>query len=629
MADENYVPSQLIGVSNRNIPQRVANLEGAALYGEVTPEFFPDPSTRADAVFVYGPTGAPGLAPRDEFKGDTGPSGTIAIGSVSTLPPNSNPEVTNVGTSTAAVLNFGFSAPEKGDKGDPGEVTATQLNAETSARQAADAALADADVEIFDLLEKRTFPKRKVTIVGDSTADWFMPTATTDPAHGSEPPYVYIKNQNTWAARLEAYLRTLGNVDFTNLAVAGTRMEQSGIDTKLEDYQVEEGQDGTGFICFGHNDFNFGVEVPPADRAAAVYAVALIWRQAFIDAGYTEIIIICPTWYHTHRTRDVIFSQLAAADEIGAGGDDLWKVVIDQGYNEGWGMGYTLTDAVHQGTPSHQTLFNRIRAQWIEKVKFLTVDTLLCGPGGWFPTTSAATAWVFNRRAGLAANYKVVGGDILCVSTNNQDVTANRYGDGNWLGHGTKSILIEVTSGCVLYLNRTTDLQASGAQPSRLEITGAGTMDILSNYGSGQSAALNKLGSNPNIFSIRNIKVSGGIWFVSPGKIRVTAESIDFTSSTWEPFGSFSQASGFVGGVVVGPNTYVIGNHAVINCETGTDGVKILHGCTLINTAGGKIETETPGPVNFAAGSFVSNSTPATGKTWGGTAPGVLDAGDY
>lgn len=40
--------------------------------------------------------------------GPTGPSGTISVGSVSTLTPGSSATVVNVGTSTAAVLNFGI-----------------------------------------------------------------------------------------------------------------------------------------------------------------------------------------------------------------------------------------------------------------------------------------------------------------------------------------------------------------------------------------------------------------------------------------------------------------------------------------------------------------------------------------
>lgn len=59
-------------------------------------------------------------------KGDTGAAGaagaaaTIAAGSVTTLPAGSSATVTNSGTSSAAVFNFGIPKGDKGDKGDPG-----------------------------------------------------------------------------------------------------------------------------------------------------------------------------------------------------------------------------------------------------------------------------------------------------------------------------------------------------------------------------------------------------------------------------------------------------------------------------------------------------------------------------
>lgn len=59
-------------------------------------------------------------------KGDTGDTGaagasaTIAAGTTSTLPSGSSATVTNSGTSSAAVFNFGIPKGDKGDKGDPG-----------------------------------------------------------------------------------------------------------------------------------------------------------------------------------------------------------------------------------------------------------------------------------------------------------------------------------------------------------------------------------------------------------------------------------------------------------------------------------------------------------------------------
>jgi len=53
-------------------------------------------------------------------KGDTGTAATISAGTASSLPAGSSPTVTNSGTSSAAVFNFGIPKGDKGDKGDTG-----------------------------------------------------------------------------------------------------------------------------------------------------------------------------------------------------------------------------------------------------------------------------------------------------------------------------------------------------------------------------------------------------------------------------------------------------------------------------------------------------------------------------
>jgi len=60
---------------------------------------------------IQGPVGATGNA---------GAAATIAVGSTETLAPGSTAYVTNGGTSSAAVLNFGLVTGQKGDKGDDG-----------------------------------------------------------------------------------------------------------------------------------------------------------------------------------------------------------------------------------------------------------------------------------------------------------------------------------------------------------------------------------------------------------------------------------------------------------------------------------------------------------------------------
>lgn len=76
MSDENYVAAELIGRSERNLPQRVTNLEGIALYGSQNLAAFPDPEERANKIFGYNATGVPTIYPKEDFKGDTGPAPT-------------------------------------------------------------------------------------------------------------------------------------------------------------------------------------------------------------------------------------------------------------------------------------------------------------------------------------------------------------------------------------------------------------------------------------------------------------------------------------------------------------------------------------------------------------------------
>lgn len=53
----------------------------------------------------------------ESLQGDQGPAGTIAVGTVTTGDPGTDVEVENVGTASAAVLNFTI---PRGDQGDPG-----------------------------------------------------------------------------------------------------------------------------------------------------------------------------------------------------------------------------------------------------------------------------------------------------------------------------------------------------------------------------------------------------------------------------------------------------------------------------------------------------------------------------
>lgn len=54
-------------------------------------------------------------------KGDKGDAATITVGTVTTVGPEDPATVTNVGTATAAIFDFEIPKGEKGDKGDPGD----------------------------------------------------------------------------------------------------------------------------------------------------------------------------------------------------------------------------------------------------------------------------------------------------------------------------------------------------------------------------------------------------------------------------------------------------------------------------------------------------------------------------
>lgn len=57
-----------------------------------------------------------------QYVGSTGPSGTIAVGTVTNIGTSGPPTVTNVGTSTAATFNFGLQQGATGSTGAPGAV---------------------------------------------------------------------------------------------------------------------------------------------------------------------------------------------------------------------------------------------------------------------------------------------------------------------------------------------------------------------------------------------------------------------------------------------------------------------------------------------------------------------------
>ena len=89
--------------------------------------------THFDYVVTDGEDGAPGEP------GEPGKAATIAVGTVTTLPAGSSATVTNVGTESAAVLDFGIPEGEQGDPGasEWGSITGT-LSDQTDLQSAID-----------------------------------------------------------------------------------------------------------------------------------------------------------------------------------------------------------------------------------------------------------------------------------------------------------------------------------------------------------------------------------------------------------------------------------------------------------------------------------------------------------
>lgn len=79
------------------------------------------PQGPAGPVGPQGPQGIQGETGPRGLQGETGTPATITIGTTATLAPNAPATVTNSGTATEVVLNFGIPQGEQGEQGIPGE----------------------------------------------------------------------------------------------------------------------------------------------------------------------------------------------------------------------------------------------------------------------------------------------------------------------------------------------------------------------------------------------------------------------------------------------------------------------------------------------------------------------------
>ena len=110
--------------------------------------------TANDAVFNFGiPQGIQGQKGDKGDTGNTGTAATIAAGTTTTLAPGSSATVTNSGTSSAAVFNFGIPEGLKGDKGDDGAAATISTGTTTTGAAGTDASVTNSGTSsaaVFD-----------------------------------------------------------------------------------------------------------------------------------------------------------------------------------------------------------------------------------------------------------------------------------------------------------------------------------------------------------------------------------------------------------------------------------------------------------------------------------------------
>lgn len=117
-----WIGTQYIAMGN--LPNSIASIEKTGTSGLVDTYTITYTNGDTDTFEVTnGADGQDGQDGRDGADGQDGQDGaaaTIAVGTVSTLEPGSDATVANVGTSSAAVFNFGIPKGAKGDTGSAG-----------------------------------------------------------------------------------------------------------------------------------------------------------------------------------------------------------------------------------------------------------------------------------------------------------------------------------------------------------------------------------------------------------------------------------------------------------------------------------------------------------------------------
>lgn len=142
--------------------------------------------------------------------GETGPQGpqgvpgqaaTVTVGTTTTLPAGSNATVQNVGSTSAAIFNFGIPKGDKGDTGESGAAATISVGATTTLEPGEDATVTNSGTSsaaVFDFGIPQG-AKGDTGDTGPAGADGFSPTATVSKTGDTATITITDKNGTTTA----------------------------------------------------------------------------------------------------------------------------------------------------------------------------------------------------------------------------------------------------------------------------------------------------------------------------------------------------------------------------------------------------------------------------------------------
>lgn len=208
--------------------------------------------TETDAVFNFGiPEGERGLSGSDGEDGADGQAATITVGTVTTGLPESNATVTNVGTSSAAILDFSIprgSQGERGLQGVAGEDGVSPIAYVTQTSTGATIHIEDAQNVTDAVITNGTD--------GTDGTDGFSPVATvtqntgsatisiTD-SQGTTTATVYDGTDGTDGTDGQAATITVGSTTTGAVGTNASVVNSGTSSAAVLDFTIPRGQDGS------------------------------------------------------------------------------------------------------------------------------------------------------------------------------------------------------------------------------------------------------------------------------------------------------------------------------------------------------------------------------------------------